>query len=171
MSSATDDLVSTNPVVDEGSSIEEPTTISDGSTGTSTKLTQGEIIFVSIATIIAVMGILVGIYLYQRRKKRIIVEEQKELNNTKDDEESPTVIECPPVVQQKQAPLAGGGGQQHQQHPRRMSSAASGTSSNEHHHRQQQRRQSRRYSNGSNTGSDYKMAAIDHMQHQISRGY
>ena len=166
MSSATDDLVSTNPVIDEGSSIEEPTTISDGSTGTSTKLTQGEIIFVSIATIIAVMGILVGIYLYQRRKKRMIVEEQQKELNTKDDEESPTVIECPPVVQQ--APGAGGGGQ----HPRRMSSA-SGTSSNEqhHHHRQQQRRQSRRYSNGSNTGSDYKMAAIDHMQHQISRGY
>ena len=168
MSSATDDLVSTNPVIDEGS-IEEPTTISDGSTGTSTKLTQGEIIFVSIATIIAVMGILVGIYLYQRRKKRIIVEEQQKELNTKDDEESPTVIECPPVVQ---APGAGGGGQHQHQHPRRMSSA-SGTSSNEHHHhhRQQQRRQSRRYSNGSNTGSDYKMAAIDHMQHQISRGY
>ena len=125
--------------------------IDDG--GSSKKLSQGEIIFVTVLSFIVFLALILSIYCYIQRKKRksqeaeVAVDESKELK-----EQAPaSVIDVGPSSVH-----------QHSSH---------GDSS---HHRQQERRKStRRSSNGSigSVGSDYKKAAIDHMNTLSSGGY
>ena len=125
--------------------------IDDG--GSSKKLSQGEIIFVTVLSFIVFLALMLSIYCYIQRKKRksqeaeVAVDESKELK-----EQAPaSVIDVGPSSVHK-----------HSSH---------GDSS---HHRQQERRKStRRSSNGSigSVGSDYKKAAIDHMNTLSSGGY
>ena len=128
--------------------------IDDG--GSSKKLSQGEIIFVTVLSFIVFLALMLSIYCYIQRKKRksqeaeVLVDEGKELKE-----------QAPASVIDIGGPSSSGV-HQHSSH---------GDSS---HHRQQERRKStRRSSNGSigSVGSDYKKAAIDHMNTLSSGGY
>ena len=129
--------------------------IDDG--GSSKKLSQGEIIFVTVLSFIVFLALILGVYCYIQRKKRksqeaeVAVDESKELKE-----------QAPASVIDIGGPPSSSGVHQHSSH---------GDSS---HHRQQERRKStRRSSNGSigSVGSDYKKAAIDHMNTLSSGGY
>ena len=125
--------------------------VDDG--GSSKKLSQGEIIFVTVLSFIVFLALILSIYCYIQRKKRKSQEAEVALDESKElKEQAPaSVIDVGPSS-----------AHQHSSH---------GDSS---HHRQQERRKStRRSSNGSigSVGSDYKKAAIDHMNTLSSGGY
>ena len=140
---------------------------------TSSKLSQGEIIFVTILSFVIFLSIILGIYMYIRRKRLKAEAALKEQQRLQDENNKPTfVIDCPNVESQMNSNNSG-----RQQQQRRGSQSSAGTNSNHgnssHQHRQQERRQStRRSSNGSigSVNSNYKKAAIDHMNQISSTG-
>jgi len=155
---------------------ETTTTTTDETTQqpiTSSKLSQGEIIFVTILSFVICLSILLGIYMYIRRKRLKAEAALKEQQRLQDENNKPTfVIDCPNVESQMNSNNSG-----RQQQQRRGSQSSAGTNSNHgnssYQHRQQERRQStRRSSNGSigSVNSNYKKAAIDHMNQISSTG-
>ena len=148
------DAAEEEQVIDDINNNDVP--VDDG--GSSKKLSQGEIIFVTVLTFIIFLALILGIYCYIQRKKRKSQEESQIVADGSNKE-----------LKEEQAPASVidiGGVHQHSSHH---------GGSNHPSSRQQERRKStRRSSNGSigsgSVGSDYKKAAIDHMNSTLSSG-